>query len=394
MAAKSLKDVRKRLRPIKRLFNQIKTRLIELPHKYKSAPIGSSDWLIKAEVMRGGLVTDVARNKVSPLDARTPQELAFGGMTGGDRMLHHGYAPVYARFLRPFLGKKGLRVAEFGVLKGTGLAIWCDLFPDARVLGLDIDPAHFEANRMDLLRRGAFQKNSPEVFSYDQLIDGTGRLTEILRGETLDIVIDDGLHSVNSIVTTWRSVRPHLSSSFVYFIEDYPGLLERCGAEFSGFESASFGMMTVISAGIRVFGGLSATSADPAEESPAGASSSSDYALGRKAVEAKDWANAIQLLTRAEVQDDRNPDLENFLGYAYRNIGRFDEALRHYKAALRMNPRHRGAHEYIGEAYLVLNDLPKAEEHLAALKQICLVACEEYEDLEKAIAVYRARRGR
>jgi Flp pilus assembly protein TadD len=130
--------------------------------------------------------------------------------------------------------------------------------------------------------------------------------------------------------------------------------------------------------------------ADPSEEmSPAAAGS--DYALGKRAVEAKDWARAVQYLSRAGVQDDRNPDVQNLLGYAYRNAGRFDEAFRHYEAALRLNPRHRGAHEYIGEAYLMVNDLPKAEEHLAALKDICLIACEEAEDLEKAIAAYRAR---
>jgi Flp pilus assembly protein TadD len=131
--------------------------------------------------------------------------------------------------------------------------------------------------------------------------------------------------------------------------------------------------------------------ADPSEETPA-AGAVSDYALGKKAVEARDWAKAIALLSRAEVQDDRNPDLENFLGYAYRNAGHLDEAFRHYRQALRLNPRHRGAHEYIGEAYLIANDLPKAEEHLAALKEICVIACEEYEDLAKAIAAYRARR--
>jgi Flp pilus assembly protein TadD len=133
----------------------------------------------------------------------------------------------------------------------------------------------------------------------------------------------------------------------------------------------------------------SALCADPTEDTPGGAAEGSDYALGRQAVDAKDWASAIRLLSRAAIQDDRNPDLENLLGYAYRHAGRFDEAFRHYRRALSLNPRHRGAHEYIGEAYLLVHDLPKAEEHLAALQQICVVPCEEHADLARAIAAYR-----
>jgi Flp pilus assembly protein TadD len=131
--------------------------------------------------------------------------------------------------------------------------------------------------------------------------------------------------------------------------------------------------------------------ADPTEETPGAASSDSDYALGKQAVDAKDWPTAIRLLGRAAVQDDRNPDVHNLLGYAYRNEGQLEQAFRHYGEALRLDPRHRGAHEYIGEAYLIAGNLPKAEEHLAALKQICVIACDESEDLERAIASYRTR---
>jgi hypothetical protein len=38
----------------------------------------------------------------------------------------------------------------------------------------------------------------------------------------------------------------------------------------------------------------------------------------------------------------------------------------------------------------MVNNPAKAAEHLAALKAICLIPCEEYADLEKAIAAYRA----
>jgi tetratricopeptide (TPR) repeat protein len=112
--------------------------------------------------------------------------------------------------------------------------------------------------------------------------------------------------------------------------------------------------------------------------------------LGKKAVEAKDWARAIQFLSRAEVQDDRNPDLENLLGYAYRNVGRFDEAFRHYRAALRLNPRHRGAHEYIGEAYLLTGNVAQAEQHLAELQKLCSpIPCEQLKDLRRAVDEYK-----
>jgi exopolysaccharide production protein ExoZ len=245
-----IRTLRKTLRPIRRLAREVRTRLIELPYLLRKPAIGSADWLIRSEVAYGGFVTGVARQKVSPLDARTADELKVGGMTGGDRMLHHGYAEGYARHLAPFHGAKGLTVAEFGILKGTGLAIWCDLFPEARVLGLDIDLAHFESNRAALVRRGAFKRNAPELHEYDQLVDGSAVLRKLLGRQTLDIVIDDGLHSIDSIITTWRSVRPHLSSCFVYFIEDFPDLLDRIQAELAGLDCRSYGMMTVISHGL------------------------------------------------------------------------------------------------------------------------------------------------
>jgi hypothetical protein len=61
----------------------------------------------------------------------------------------------------------------------------------------------------------------------------------------------------------------------------------------------------------------------------------------------------------------------------------------HYEQALRIDPRHRGAHEYIGEAYLMVDDLAKAREHLAVLDKLCILPCEEYTDLKEAVAKYQ-----
>ena len=116
-----------------------------------------------------------------------------------------------------------------------------------------------------------------------------------------------------------------------------------------------------------------------------------DHAAGKKAIEARDWNAAIRSLTAAVQRDARNADVQNLLGYAYRNAGQLEPAFQHYQRALQLDPRHLGAHEYIGEAYLIANNPAKAEEHLAALKRICPAVCEEYDDLKKKLDQYRAR---
>ena len=132
--------------------------------------------------------------------------------------------------------------------------------------------------------------------------------------------------------------------------------------------------------------------ADPTDEAPAQTRLDPDYAAGKAALEAKNWEAAIRSLSSAALRDTRNADLQNYLGYAYRHTGQMDLAFKHYGRALELNPRHRGAHEYVGEAYLIVNNPTKAAEHLAALEKICLLPCEEYEDLKAKLEAYRARR--
>ncbi|HWH39783.1 MAG TPA: tetratricopeptide repeat protein [Usitatibacter sp.] len=131
--------------------------------------------------------------------------------------------------------------------------------------------------------------------------------------------------------------------------------------------------------------------AEASEEKPGASDLDPDYAAGKKAIEAKDWKAAIKALSSAALRDTRNPDIQNYLGFAYRNSGNLDAAFRHYEKSLELSPRHRGAHEYMGEAYLMVGNLAKAEEHLDALRAICLIPCEEFKDLKAKIVAYRAR---
>ena len=133
--------------------------------------------------------------------------------------------------------------------------------------------------------------------------------------------------------------------------------------------------------------------ADPAETTLDAAVPDPDYAAGKQALERKDWPQAVQRFGQAALHDPDNADLHNYLGFSYRKLGELDSALQHYRRALELNPRHRGAHEYAGEAYLLLGDLAGAEDHLAALRKICLLPCEELDDLDRAITEYRRRTG-
>lgn len=117
-----------------------------------------------------------------------------------------------------------------------------------------------------------------------------------------------------------------------------------------------------------------------------------DVAAGKQAIEARQWPVAIKALSAAALRDTRNADIQNWLGYAYRNAGQLPQAFEHYDRALKLNPRHRGAHEYVGEAWLIAGRPDEAEKHVKALESICLVACEELDELKEKIERYRKQR--
>ena len=119
-----------------------------------------------------------------------------------------------------------------------------------------------------------------------------------------------------------------------------------------------------------------------------------DYAAALVALKAGNPAAALARLQQALKRFPDNADLHNELGFAYRRLKQFDKAFLHYERALEINPGHRGAHEYIGEAYLMVGNLHAAQRHLAALRSICLLPCDELRDLDKAVAEYRAQGAR
>lgn len=129
----------------------------------------------------------------------------------------------------------------------------------------------------------------------------------------------------------------------------------------------------------------------PARNAPA--ASNDHLAMARKAIDAQNWSVAERELNVALKESPQNADVYNLLGYTSRKRSNPDlaKAFQYYNMALKIDPQHKGAHEYIGEAYLMDHKPQEAQVHLVALEKICGTGCEEYQDLAKAIADYKAK---
>ena len=112
-----------------------------------------------------------------------------------------------------------------------------------------------------------------------------------------------------------------------------------------------------------------------------------------KATASQDWPKAQALLKDALSANPGNADYHNLYAYSIRKGANPDMSLafKHYNEALRLDPRHRSAHEYIGEAYLMVGNLPKAKEHLSSLDKLCFFPCSEFSDLKRAISEYETK---
>ena len=124
-------------------------------------------------------------------------------------------------------------------------------------------------------------------------------------------------------------------------------------------------------------------------------SSSSTQSVANKldkaesAIDARNYQNAIPILEDVVEADPENANAYNLLGFAFRNLGDYGKSETYYDQALTIDPKHKGANEYLGELYLKLGQLEKAEAQLARLDDICFFSCEEYDDLKAAIETYK-----
>jgi predicted Zn-dependent protease len=113
------------------------------------------------------------------------------------------------------------------------------------------------------------------------------------------------------------------------------------------------------------------------------------FAQAKAMIEAKNYTGAMPLLQQVVAKNSKDVDAYVLLGYATRKSGDANGSLQFYQYALSLDPKHIGAHEYIGEAYLMLDRPAEAEQHLARLDSLCVFGCTEYKMLKTAVANYK-----
>lgn len=220
---------------------------LRLPIKFNKNTIQSlQNNLISKEIHYGGKVSNIPRNKVSPKDPRSKEELNSGGMIGGDRMLHHSYSQYYAKYLLPYLKKTNISIVEVGILKGTGLAIWSDIFPNAKIFGFDIDINHYLKNIPNLKKQKAFKKIKPKVYNFDQFKNNKLLLKKLFSKNKINICIDNGFHSDKTAMNTFKQIKPYLSKDFIYFIEDNKTIYSEIRKKYPQYTMYNYGELTII----------------------------------------------------------------------------------------------------------------------------------------------------
>jgi tetratricopeptide (TPR) repeat protein len=97
------------------------------------------------------------------------------------------------------------------------------------------------------------------------------------------------------------------------------------------------------------------------------------------------FVEALAALERTQAAVGPHADVLNYMGFASRKLGRFDAALGYYREALRLDPYHLGATEYLGELYIQMGQLDRARMQLARLDELCAYGCAQREDLARWI---------
>ena len=157
---------------------------------------------------------------------------------GADKM--HPRGMDYSRAYEALLGnREPRRLVELGVFTGVSMALWCDVYPDAEVIGLDIDLERVDWVKLE--QRGAWRLNKPTLFEWDAF---DPKPLELLND--VDVFIDDGPHVTDAVVKVAEFMRPRMAPGGLYIVEDMANGAELLREVFPEGNLRKFGMLNAV----------------------------------------------------------------------------------------------------------------------------------------------------
>ncbi len=122
----------------------------------------------------------------------------------------HSYTITYNELFKSLLTQH-VDMLEIGVadprFPGASLKMWKEYFPNLSLTGFDINP---DAKK--------FEEYGVNVFIGDQ--NEPTDLETCANGKTFDIIIDDGSHYSEHIITSFETLFPYLKPNGWYIVED------------------------------------------------------------------------------------------------------------------------------------------------------------------------------
>lgn len=129
-----------------------------------------------------------------------------------DKIWAHNYIPTYEFYFKA-LRNQPIKLLEIGFLSGCSAKMWDRYFQNGTLHFIDIQPESFEKYSGGLSSKCHF-------YIADQAKEAD--LIEFIKksGGDFDIILDDGGHTMEQQITSFKTLFPFLKSGGMYIIED------------------------------------------------------------------------------------------------------------------------------------------------------------------------------
>jgi tetratricopeptide (TPR) repeat protein len=109
-----------------------------------------------------------------------------------------------------------------------------------------------------------------------------------------------------------------------------------------------------------------------------------NYRAARELILAGDYKGGIAAMHA--LGHDEHPDVANYIGYANRKLGNYEQSKIWYEAALKADPNHTRTWSYFGMWHMEQGNRLKAEDYLAKVNALCgNTSCKEFIELKAVI---------